>query len=154
MEQFMREALASARQGIRKHDGGPFGACIVKNRDILAVAHNTVLRKQDPTCHAEMNAIRQASKKLGTWNLSRTTIFSTTEPCPMCFGAIHWARIGHVVSGTSIADAERFGFHELRVKNETLRRLGRSRVGITKGFMRRDCLALLEDWRASGGEVY
>jgi guanine deaminase len=90
-----RRAIREARKNLVRPDGGPFGACIVKDGRIVAAARNTVLRN-DATCHAEVNAIRKASKKLGTFDLTGCEIYSTTEPCPMCFGAIHWARIGTV----------------------------------------------------------
>ena len=77
-EKFMRLAIGSALRGIKKGDGGPFGACVVRNGKVIVVAHNTVLRDTDPTCHAEINAIRKASKKLGKLNLSGCIIFSTT----------------------------------------------------------------------------
>ncbi len=84
----MRMAIREARKNLKKMDGGPFGACIVRGGRILAVSRNMVL-KNDATCHAEMNAIRIASKKVKGFDLSGCTIYSTTEPCPMCFSAIH-----------------------------------------------------------------
>ena len=88
---FMDKAIKEARKNLKTFDGGPFGACIVKGDRIIAVARNTVL-KDDATCHAEVNAIRMASKKLGTFDLSGCDIYSTTEPCPMCF--IRLATVG------------------------------------------------------------
>jgi guanine deaminase len=147
---FMARAIREARKNLLRPDGGPFGACIVKDGRILAAARNTVLR-DDATCHAEVNAIRGASKKLGTFDLSGCAIYSTTEPCPMCFGAIHWARIGTVFYGTTIADAARAGFHELRISNARLKALGRSRIDLVPGFMRLECLDLFEAWTALPG---
>ena len=144
---FMRKAIREARKNLARPDGGPFGACIVKDGKVLAVARNTVLR-QDATCHAEVNAIRKASKKAGTFDLSGCEIYSTTEPCPMCFGAIHWARLGAVHYGTDIRDAARAGFHELRISNGTLKALGKSRIRLVPGFMRSECLELFRDWSA------
>ena len=111
------------------------------------MARNTVLR-DDATCHAEVNAIRKASKRLGTHDLSGCEIYSTTEPCPMCFGAIHWARIDAIFYGTDIRDATRAGFHELRVSNARMKALGRSRVRLVPGFMRAACLDLFAAWAA------
>jgi guanine deaminase len=142
---FMLRAVREARKNLARPDGGPFGACIVKDGLILAVARNTVL-KNDATCHAEVNAIRKASKKLGTFDLSGCEIYSTTEPCPMCFGAIHWARIGTVYFGTGIGDAARAGFHELRISNARMKELGRSRIRLVPGFMREECLELFRSW--------
>jgi guanine deaminase len=144
---FMRRAVREARRNLVRPDGGPFGACIVKDGRVVAAARNTVLR-DDATCHAEINAIRRASKKLGTFDLSGCEIYSTTEPCPMCFGAIHWARIGTVYYGTGIRDAARAGFHELRVSNAQLKALGRSRIVLVPGVQRPECLELFEAWAA------
>jgi tRNA(Arg) A34 adenosine deaminase TadA len=154
-EAFMRAAIRAARRNVARGDGGPFGACVVRGREIVAVARNTVLRRCDPVCHAEVNAIRLAARRLGTHELAGCRIYTTTEPCPMCFGAIHWAGIGSIVAGTRIADVARLGFRELSLPNRTLRRLAGSGVEIVEGFLREECLALLRDWeREQGGNVY
>ncbi|MFH1995915.1 MAG: nucleoside deaminase [Candidatus Omnitrophota bacterium] len=145
-KKYMRLALAEARKNIRLLRGGPFGACIVKKGKVLTVARNTVLKKNDATCHAEVNAIRIASKKLNTYDLSGCSIYSTTEPCPMCFSAIHWARIGTVVFGTRIKDARRIGFNELPITNHRLKALGKSPVQLVPGFLRDECKKMLDDW--------
>jgi guanine deaminase len=142
---FMRRAIAEARKNLVRPKGGPFGACIVRDGRVLAAARNTVLAG-DATCHAEINAIRKASKKMGTFDLGGCEIYSTTEPCPMCFGAIHWARIGTVYYGTDIKDAARAGFHELRLSNERMKALGRSRVRLVPGLLRDECRALFREW--------
>ena len=144
---FMRRAIREARKNLVRPDGGPFGACVVKDGQIVAAARNTVLAN-DSTCHAEVNAIRKASKRLRTFDLSGCEIYSTTEPCPMCFGAIHWARIGTVFYGTGIHDAARAGFHELRISNEKMRVLGGSRIRLVPGLLRDECFELFEAWRA------
>ncbi len=90
MNEFMELAIKEAEKGIRANEGGPFGVVIVRNGEVIAQNHNQVLGTNDPTAHAEMNAIRDASKKLGTFDLSDCEIYSTCEPCPMCLGAIHW----------------------------------------------------------------
>lgn len=125
--------------------GGPFGACIVKGARVIAVARNTVL-KEDATCHAEINAIRKASKTLKNFDLSGCVIYSTTEPCPMCFSAIHWARISTVIYGTNIADADGIGFNELKISNVRIKALGKSNIKIFTGFMLEHCRKLLTDW--------
>jgi tRNA(Arg) A34 adenosine deaminase TadA len=144
----MRLAVREAAKNLETAEGGPFGACIVREGRVLAVARNTVLAR-DATCHAETNAIRKASRRLGTFDLTGCVIFSTTEPCPMCFGAIHWARIGLVVYGTSIVDAKRAGFNELPISNGTLKRLGKSRIRLAGAFLRAECLDLFRKWEAS-----
>jgi len=141
----MELAIHEARKNLRKLDGGPFGACVVKGGQVVAIARNTVLRG-DATAHAEINAIRKACRKLGTHDLSGGVIYSTTEPCPMCFSAVHWARIGTIVYGTGIADAKRAGFHELEISNVKLKSVGRSKVRIVKDVLRPECLELLRRW--------
>jgi len=141
----MEIALRQARKNLALQQGGPFGACIVKGGLVIAAACNTVL-KEDASCHAEINAIRMASRRLKTFDLSGCIIYSTTEPCPMCFGAIHWARIYAVVYGTTIADARRIGFNELRISARRMKQIGKSPVRIKPGFMRRECRKLFNDW--------
>lgn len=142
----MALAISKAKEGVRKGDS-PFGACIVKGGRVIAVAHNTVLAKKDATNHAEMNAIRLACKKIGSHKLDGCTIYSTTEPCPMCFSAIHWAGAKAVVFGTGIRDVRRLGFNELSISNRKIRREGHSDVSSRGGFMKAECLGLLEFWR-------
>ena len=143
---YMRKAIHFAYNGSRAFRGGPFGACLVKNGIVIASGANTVLRG-DPTAHAEINAIRAAAKVLKTHDLSGCVIFSTTEPCPMCFAAIHWAKIRRVYYGTSIGDAAKLGFNELPISNARMKKIGRSPVVISGGFLRDECRKLLDDWR-------
>ncbi len=150
---FMENAIKKAEEGLEK-DNSPFGACIVKNNEVIAVAHNTVLEKQDATCHAEINAIREASRTLDNFDLSDCTIYSTTEPCPMCFSAIHWARISDIVYGTNIDDVKKLGFSELSISNDRMKEEGNSKVNITKDFMREECLELLNRWKKRGSSTY
>ena len=143
----MRLAVQEAKKNLKNPSGGPFGACIVKGNKVLAIARNSVLA-YDATCHAEINAIRRASAKMRTFDLSGCVIYSTTEPCPMCFAAIHWARIDTVIFGTTISDAQKIGFNELRISNRTLKKIGRSRIKIYPGILREECFALLRKWDA------
>jgi guanine deaminase len=144
-EAFMHMALREASRGMKAGLGGPFGACIVRDGTIVAVAHNRVLASGNPTQHAEVVAIGRAAKSLGTHILKGCTIYSTTEPCPMCFSAIHWAQIDRIVFGTGIADVKRLGFNELCVSNQTLKRLGKSQV-ILDQASKRECTDLLKSW--------
>lgn len=146
MKKFMSLAIQSAESGIRLSEGGPFGACIVKNGRVIASAHNQVLKNLDPTCHAEIQAIHIASKKLKTFDLSGCEIYSTTEPCPMCFSAIHWARIPKLIYGTAIADVAKRGFNELAISNQILKKIGKLKIKIVKDFQRKACLSLLNKW--------
>lgn len=148
----MRMAIKEAGKNLKKIEGGPFGACIVKKGKVLAVAKNTVLRG-DATSHAEVNAIRIASKKLKSFDLSGCQIYSTTEPCPMCFSAIHWAKIDMIVFGTSVADAIKLGFNELKITNNKMKTLGKSRVKIFPEFMYKECKQLYKEWNALESKV-
>lgn len=143
--EFMELAIKEARKNLFHLDGGPFGACIVRKGKVLAVSRNTVL-KGDSTAHAEINAIRIASRKLRSFDLSGSYIYSTNEPCPMCFSAIHWAKIDVIVYGTSIEDAKRLGFNELCIPSSKMKCLGKSRVKIYKRFFLSECKKLLKDW--------
>lgn len=144
----MQMAIDDALKGIRRGDGGPFGAVIVKGAKVIALGHNRVLRAADPTRHAEIEAIGKATKKLATHVLAGCEIYSTTEPCPMCFAAIHWAKIDKVYFGTTVPDVKRLGFNELTISNRTLKRLGRSAVVLEIGVAREECRRLLRDWMA------
>ncbi len=112
MDSFMQDALKEAYLGVQKNHGGPFGAVIVKDGKVVARAHNTVLRDSDPTCHAEMNAIRKASAKLKTFDLDGCEVYTTGRPCPMCASAIQWAKIDKVYYGCDYSDAKEIGFDE------------------------------------------
>ncbi|MFA6384336.1 MAG: nucleoside deaminase [Candidatus Omnitrophota bacterium] len=144
-EKFMALAIREARKNLVSRDGGPFGACIVKNGAVVALGRNTVLTA-DASCHAEVNAIRSASVKLKTYDLAGCTVYSTTEPCPMCFSAIHWARIDAIVFGTGIPDARKIGFRELCISARNMKKMGGSRVKIRSGFMIKECRRLFDDW--------
>ncbi len=144
-EKFMGLAIREARKNIKDMAGGPFGACIVKKGRVVAVSRNTVL-KTDATAHAEINAIKKASRKLGAYDLSGCIIYSTTEPCPMCFAAIHWARIKSIIYGTKISDAKKIGFNELSISSVRLASLGNSGIRLTSGVLVKECRELLKDW--------
>ena len=150
-ERFMKDAIGKAREGIRSGQT-PFGACIVHDGVIIACEHNRVWENTDITAHAEITAIRAACSRLRAVDLSGCTIYSTTEPCPMCFSAIHWARIGKVVFGTSIRDAADAGFNELAISNQELNRTGCCHIGIVGGFMRDENLELFKEFAAMPGK--
>jgi len=147
-ERFMRRALRKGLEGVRKGQT-PFGACIVRGDVVVALAHNSVWKTCDPTAHAEVNAIRRAARRLGSIDLSGCVIYSTCEPCPMCFSAIHWARLDAVVFGARIRDAGRLGFNELWVPDRTLKRLAHSPVALVEDYLRDECLDLFRAWAAA-----
>ena len=109
---YMNEAIKEIEIGLQNKDGGPFGAVIVKDNEIISASHNTVLRDSDPTAHAEVNAIREASKKLNTYDLSDCILYTTCEPCPMCLSAIIWSNIKEVYYGATKEDAANIGFRD------------------------------------------
>ncbi len=112
MNKFMESAIEQARVGIKNNEGGPFGSVIVKNGEIVGRGHNQVLANSDPTCHGEMQAIRDACKNLSTHDLSGCEIYTTGEPCPMCLAACMWANIGKIYYGCTIKDNESIGFRD------------------------------------------
>lgn len=114
---FMEKAISLSQENI-KTGGGPFGAIIVNNGKIISEGCNRVTSENDPTSHAEINAIRKAAKSLGTFNLSGCTIYTSCEPCPMCLGAIYWAHLDKVFYGASREDAKEVGFDDDFIYNE------------------------------------
>lgn len=150
---FMTLALNACRAGIDKGQS-PFGACIVRDGIALATTHNHVRLEYDATAHAEVCAIRAACGSINDVHLTGATIYSTTEPCPMCFTAIHWAQIERIVFGARVEDAKQFGFNELQISNETMKSVGIAGVEITPDFMRDEAIELFRLWQQRGGEPY
>lgn len=112
MDTFMRAAIDEALKAVHKHDGGPFGAVVVKDGVIIGRGHNQVVSSHDPTAHAEVMAIRDASKALGRFDLSDCVLYTTCEPCPMCYSATHWAKIEKLYYGATRQDAANIGFDD------------------------------------------
>jgi guanine deaminase len=112
LNEFMKKAVEEALEGIKNKEGGPFGAAIVKDGVIIAVGNNKVIATNDPTAHAEIVAIRRATEILGRFDLSDCEIYTTCEPCPMCYSAIHWAKIPVMYYGATRKDAEDIGFSD------------------------------------------
>jgi guanine deaminase len=115
---FLRRAIALATENVLCSAGGPFGAVIVRDGLIVGEGVNTVTAANDPTAHAEVNAIRAASKALGTFSLAGCQLYSSCEPCPMCLAAAYWARINDLYYGASAADAARAGFDDAFLYDE------------------------------------
>ena len=152
-EQFLKMAIEVARRGIDLGQS-PFGACIARRGDVLACTHNRVWQNTDITAHAEVQAIREACGKQGAVHLDDATIYSTTEPCPMCFAAIHWARIGRIVYGATVEDAQAFGFNELPIGNEAMKGMSGSAIEIVPGCLREEAVGLFRAWQAKSGKPY
>lgn len=144
-EAFMRLAIRKALEGVGTGQT-PFGACVVKEGAVVSCAHNQVWSSGDITAHAEVQAIREACARLGTVTLAGCTIYSTCEPCPMCFSACHWARISTIVFGARIEDAQRLGFHELSISTRVMKELGRSEVELWGDCLREANLELFGAW--------
>jgi tRNA(Arg) A34 adenosine deaminase TadA len=148
-EHFMRLAIAKAMDGVRAGQS-PYGAVVVRDGRVLGCEHNVVLQSLDVAAHAEIHAMRAAAATLGTVDLDGCVVYSTCEPCVMCFGACHWAHVARIVYGAGIADSDALGFGELRIGNETIRRLGKSRIELVSGVLRDECLAIFRAWTAAG----
>ncbi|WP_295673118.1 nucleoside deaminase [uncultured Mucilaginibacter sp.] len=118
IEKFMRMAIALSEQNIKQKLGGPFGAVIVKDGKVIAASANRVIPETDPTAHAEVSAIRLACKELNTYDLSGCEIYTSCEPCPMCLGAIYWARIEKIYYANTQTDAAGIGFDDQLIYRE------------------------------------
>ena len=148
----MRAAIRMAQKGMDLNEGGPFGAVIVRENEIIAKAYNRVIKTNDPTAHAEILAIRKASKKLGRFDLSDCEIFSTCEPCPMCLGAIIWAKIKILYYGCTKEDADRIEFSD-KVIYESFTGPPENRI-IQSIQMEQDaCLPLFEAWEKKEDKI-
>lgn len=152
MNQLMKLAIEEARKGFNRNHGGPFGAVIVKDGVSIANAHNEVLKTNDPTAHAEILAIRRACALLESYDLSDCEIYSTSEPCPMCFSAIHWSRLKRLYFGTTRDDVAVIGFDDSLIYDILS---GKARVVQMKSenVDRVSCLGLLEEWEAKPDKV-
>lgn len=140
---YMDEALKEAYEGISKNHGGPFGSVIVKDDKIIGRGHNQVLSKHDPTCHGEMEAIRDACKNLKSHDLSGCELYTTAEPCPMCLGGILWANIKKVFYGCRISDTDKIGFRDDKFYKNFENKGGEC---ATEEMDRAKCLTLFADY--------
>ncbi|MBO4310846.1 MAG: nucleoside deaminase [Lachnospiraceae bacterium] len=140
---YMREALKEAYEGINAHHGGPFGSVIVKDGRIIGRGHNSVLLKKDPTCHGEMEAIRDACKNEGTHDLTGCELYTTAEPCPMCLGAILWANISKVYYGCNVSDTDKIGFRDDKFYDFFN---GKKSILSLEESNRKECQKLFEDY--------
>ena len=150
---YMRRAIRKAKAGIAEGQT-PFGACVVRDGRVLACAHNTVWAETDATAHAEINALREACRRAGTIDLAGSVVYSTCEPCPMCFSACLWARVSRVVFGARIEDAARCGFNEIPVSDRALLAQSGKRVALVEDLLREECLALFDAWARRGRRAY
>lgn len=149
-ERFMREAVAAAQEGVARGDGGPFGAVIVRGGQIIARAWNRVIRDQDPTAHAEVNAIREACRVAGSFHLGECDLYTSCEPCPMCLGAVYWARLRTVYYAATRADAAGVGFSDAWIYDELAQRPDLRSVRFVKTEAT-DAVMAMRAWQANEG---
>ncbi len=148
----MERALALSLENVRSGRGGPFAAVVVKDGKIIAEAVNCVTTSNDPTAHAEMMVIRQACQKLQSFELPNCEIYSSCEPCPMCLGAIYWARPARVYFANSAADAAQAGFDDAFIYEEiTVPHAGRKIPMIQ--LMHAEALAAFRAWREKSDKI-
>ncbi len=145
-KEFMQRAIEIARKGMENDEGGPFGCVVVRNGAIIAEGSNSVTSTNDPTAHAEVVAIRNACKKLGTFQLTGCDIYSSREPCPMCLGAIYWARPDRIFYAATRRDAADAGFDDSFIYDE-LQIPDHERTIPTQTIGRRDAVKLLAQWK-------
>ena len=143
--EFMRRAIALALENVRSGRGGPFAALIVKNGKVLAEGTNRVTSNNDPTAHAEIVAIREACRVLGDFQISGCELYSTCEPCPMCFGALYWARPARIFYAGTAADAAAAGFDDAFIYQELTQKPERRRIPMTQ-LLREDALPIFSAW--------
>jgi tRNA(Arg) A34 adenosine deaminase TadA len=150
-KKFMRKAIALSIQNIQK-GGGPFGAVIVKDGKVIATGVNRVTRNTDPTAHAEVTAIRKASKKLGTFDLAGCDIYTSCEPCPMCLGAVYWAHIDRMYYGNTKADAKNVGFDDSFIYDEIELKPEKRRL-ITTQLLSEEAIEAFKAWANTENKV-
>ncbi len=149
---FMQEAIALSLNSVRSGKGGPFGAVVVKDGEIIASGHNQVTSTNDPTAHAEVVAIREACKVLRSFQLTGCELYTSCEPCPMCMGAIYWARPDRVYYANTKADAAKIGFDDQFIYDELDLPISKRQLPITQ-IMRDEALIAFQEWTDKADKV-
>jgi tRNA(Arg) A34 adenosine deaminase TadA len=144
-EYFMRRAISLAQKGIDSNSGGPFGAVVVKNGEIVGEGCNRVTSTNDPTAHAEVVAIRNACKNLDSFQLDDCVLYASCEPCPMCLGAIYWARPAGIYIACTREDAANIGFDDQFIYQEIEKEVAQRQIK-TVNLMREEGLKVFENW--------
>lgn len=147
-EKFMRMAIKLSEQNVKRAVGGPFGAVIVKDGEVVAASANKVIQQNDPTAHAEVSAIRLACQQLGTYNLEGCVIYTSCEPCPMCLGAIYWAHIDTIYYGNTKVDAADIGFDDHFIYKELELPMHQRKLQTTQ-LLRNEALSVFKLWADS-----
>lgn len=150
--EFMQRAIDLAREGVASDRGGPFGCVVVKDGEIIGEGNNHVTSTNDPTAHAEIIAIRAACKLLNSFQLDGCTIYTSCEPCPMCLGAIYWARPAKVYYACTRDDAASIGFDDDFIYKE-LEKANAEREMVLLNLMRDDALEVFKEWSAKPNKV-
>ncbi|MBS1757838.1 MAG: nucleoside deaminase [Bacteroidetes bacterium] len=145
-EKFMQEAIALSKKGVDNNEGGPFGCVIVKDDKIIGRGNNQVTSTNDPTAHAEIVAIRNACKNLGTFQLHDCEIYTSCEPCPMCLGAIYWARPTVIYYANNRQDAAHIGFDDSMIYDEMKASIEQRKIPI-KSISREEALKIFIEWQ-------
>jgi len=145
-KEFMQKAIEIARKGMENNEGGPFGCVVVQKDTIIAEGNNSVTSTNDPTAHAEVVAIRNACEKLGTFQLTGCDIYTSCEPCPMCLGAIYWARPDRIFYAATRHDASNAGFDDSFIYDE-LQIPDAQRSIPTQSIGRDEAVKLFDQWK-------
>jgi|SRR5579863_1398578 len=153
MQEFMRRAIALAIENVRTGSGGPFAAVIAKDGRIIAEGANCVTATNDPTAHAEVVAIREACQELGDFQLTGCDLYTTCEPCPMCLGAIYWARPARVFYACVAADAAAAGFDDAFIYEELSRTHAERRVPMQQ-LLREESLVIFSAWKRQEKKIH
>jgi tRNA(Arg) A34 adenosine deaminase TadA len=144
-QRFLERAIEIGRQAMVQGTGGPFGAVVARGEELIAEGSNRVTSAHDPTAHAEVVAIREACRKLGTHSLDGCQLYASCEPCPMCLGALYWARVDALYFAASRGDAEAIGFDDARFYEEIQRGLA-ARTLPTRQALREEARAMMQGW--------
>ena len=151
-EEFMREAIKLAADGMRGGRGGPFGCVVIRRGEIIARGDNRVTSTNDPTAHAEVTAIREACRSLGKFSLEDCELYASCEPCPMCLAAIYWARIPRVYYANTRADAAAIGFDDDYICQQIPLPPERRAIEM-KPLLRREAQGAFAEWQAKPDKV-
>jgi tRNA(Arg) A34 adenosine deaminase TadA len=149
---FMARAIQISMDNVHSGRGGPFGAVVVNDGTIISEGANQVTSTNDPTAHAEMVAIRAASKKLGVFDLEGCEIYTSCEPCPMCLGAIYWSHLARVYFANDNADASRIGFDDSLIYRELSQPQAHRKVPMIQ-MMREEAQAVFRAWESSTSKI-
>lgn len=151
-EIFMKRAISLAQEGVDANAGGPFGCVIVKDNKIIAEGYNKVTSTNDPTAHAEVVAIRKACETLGSFQLDDCTVYTSCEPCPMCFGAIYWARPKMVYFACDKVDAAKIDFDDQFIYDELDKNIDDRDIKFVR-LLRKEAIPVFDKWAEKADKI-